>query len=491
MTAPPVGLYSVKKTNFIDIDPSKPFAWADFLSVVRAGTAARASVSAKRRIDAGHRTLLKLLDDPAVKIYGIHTGFGGLQGEAIADNDLERHQRDLVASHACGVGPEMDKFEVRAMMYLRARQLARGHSGISRRAFNAYLETLNARRPPAVPIQGSVGACGDLIPLAHAGLHVLERIPAGSLGPRDGLALINGTEASLALALLGLEESRHLWRAALQAAAMGLFAVSGKTESWSPEFIRLKKHREMEVAAEDLLHCLGSYRKNGLPQDPYSLRAAVHLLGASLKLLNTAEEMLTAEADSVTDNPVILPRGPSVFHGAHFHGIQVSLAADLSAWAVHLLGLTSERRTDFLLSGRRQLPSMLAARTKSSGLMMLQTVQGALVAENRILAHPASSDSIPLSANQEDVVPMAMGAALKLKNVVANASRVIAVEALAAGRAVVLSGRAKELAAKTNLAPFMERLRRAAGVVLEGEDRGFSMAIEMLALALRRPENIK
>ncbi|MBI4063154.1 MAG: aromatic amino acid lyase [Elusimicrobia bacterium] len=476
----------------IFIDPTVPFSLEEFSRALQTGSSIRPSAVALSKVRRGFQNLTQVLDDPSRKVYGIHTGFGGLQGDQTPSDSLEDHQRDLVASHACGVGDLLEDREVRAMMYLRARQLSRGYSGISTTAFNAYLNALNSGKLPTVPSQGSVGASGDLIPMAHIALKVLEKIPKGKLGPRDGLSLINGTEASLAVSLLNWERAGALFDSALSTAALSLFAFSGKTEAWDPVFINLKKHREMAEVSGLLMKRLGSYRSRGLPQDPYSFRAAVHVFGGVLKLLRTAQDLLFKEADSVTDNPVILfapsphrPIAPSFYHGAHFHGLQVALAADMTAWAMNLLAMGAERRTDWLLSGRR-LPMMLPAKARGSGLMMLQTVQGALVAENRLLSRPASADSIPSSANQEDFVPMAMGAALKAKKTAANAGRVVAIEALAAGRAVALGRSGAKTRLPSALAVFLRTIERAAGRALSQEDRDFSAAVERIAVILER-----
>lgn len=462
---------------------AKLFSQGQFFSAVqkRGVKATRADSS---RVQKGFQSLQKLLRQNSSCVYGIHTGFGGLQGQNIGPQDYETHQRRLVASHACGVGPALEPQEVRAMMLLRASELARGHSGVSPSAFGTYLDVLNSARLPRVPSLGSVGACGDLIPLAHVAMEVLRRVRR--LGPRDGLALINGTQACLGVSLLAWNRAMALAKSAHQICALTLFAMQGKTEAWDERLVGLKKHVDGLEAGRDLRYWLGRYSQSGLPQDPYSLRAAPQLFGASRHLLKSAGKLLADEAGSVTDNPaLIFEATPVALHGANFHGIAVGVAADQAAWALHLIALASERRMDHLLSGRRGLAAMLAAEPRSSGLMMLQVAQGALVAASRQLSQPASLDSIPASASQEDVVPMAMGAALKLNTVVQKASYVLAAEALAAARAVSQSGRRAALERETRLAPFWGRVAQAAGRALDRADEGFSSALENIAARLQ------
>ncbi|MBI4370376.1 MAG: aromatic amino acid lyase [Elusimicrobia bacterium] len=471
-------------TSFI-IDPRKKFSLQELIQASTTSGFWDLSPVSWSRIRRSHWALLSILKSGR-SVYGIHTGFGSLQTQAIDASELELHQRELVASHACGLGDPLDASQVRALMYLRLRQWGRGFSGISERAARVYLNLANSPYLPRVPSQGSVGACGDLIPMAHVALQALKRIPRGSLGPRDGLAMINGTEAALAVSLLAFGDTQALFEAVSKIAALTLFSISGKTEAWEPSFTRLKNHADMSVVSERLISLLGRYKNGGLPQDPYSLRAAPHLLGAASRALAFGLDMLSEEAESITDNPVFLDKPkPHARHGAHFHGIHVALAADLGAWALNLLGVASERRVDYLLSGKHGLPAMLAARPKSSGLMIVHVAQAALVAENRLLSNPASADSIPTSAGQEDVVPMAMGAALKLQRAAANTSRILAAEALAAGRALELSGRVQELRRKTKLAPFVDFLMKAAGSSWSLQDQGFSPALETIAASLR------
>ena len=387
----------------------------------------------------------------------------------------------------------MAEEEARGMIYLRSLQLTRGYSGVKPSTFKKYLALLSQTPLPLVPSQGSVGACGDLAPLAHAAQWVFAKIPDEEIGPRDGLALINGTEASSSVSLLAALCADRLLERGLGIAALTLFAAQGKTEGWDLRLVGLKKHPHSNDVAKTLTNLLGNYRSGGLPQDPYSFRAVPQIAGGAREIAKLALDMLQREASSVTDNPPLMgaPKNPFVLYGANFHGIYPAIACDLTAWAVTILGIASERRTDFLLSGSRELPQMLALTPGSSGLMMTQVVQASLVAENRLLSQLASTGSIPTSGSQEDVVPMSMGAALKLKRALLNYSRILAIEALAASRAIALKRRLNQLKAETKLSILHEQIRQAAGGAVESDSGSLTEAIEKIAARLRSQQSLQ
>ncbi|MFC1522649.1 aromatic amino acid lyase [Elusimicrobiota bacterium] len=446
------------------LDPNKPFNLREFWRIAVRSEKIRATKRAVSGLAKASKHLDRILRESKVLIYGIHTGFGVLQEDKRRSQGWEQSQRELVESHACGVGENLKDMEVRGAMYLRVLTLLKGRSGISLKTFNELIKHINSRKIAKVPSQGSVGACGDLIPLAHIAKTIFSGIPRGRMGPRDGLALINGTEVSNSVALLAAMQTRQILDWAQKISALSLFAVKGKSEAWDPDLIKLKKHPGAIRVSENLAHYLGSFQNTGLPQDPYSFRAWPHILGVSLELFEESFAKLKREADSLKDNPVFL-FGPktNILHGAHFHGIGVACAADVTSLALALMGLASERRVNFMLKGERGLPKMLKEGNVSSGLMMAHVTQAALASENKFLAHPASADSIPTNIGQEDVVPMAMHAALKLKKSAQNSARILAVEALACQRAIGLSGKCAQLAKHKKLLDIYKDISQTAG----------------------------
>ncbi len=462
------------------IDPRRPFSLEDFKAVVSRPQTISLSPESLRRVNKSFKLLNTVLARGNQVIYGIHTGVGVLQKTRVS-SDWDSRQRNLVASHACGVGEPLEPQEVRTIIYLRSRELSRGFSAINPATLKAYAGLLRDKKLPRVPSQGSVGACGDLIPLSHIAQHLFAQIPDGALGPRDGLALINGTQASLAVGLLSWVKASRLIDYSLKTAALSLYAVEGKTEALDEGLVGLKKHPGSQKVAAQISHSLGTYKNTGLPQDPYSLRALPQVVGAADEIHDYAGGLFAREADSITDNPVFLGKAPNILHGANFHGIHVALASDLEAWALNILGLMSERRVNVLLAGGRGLPAMLASQDGASGLMMAHVTQAACLAETKILAHPASADSIPTSANQEDVVPMAMGASLKLKKVLNNIAYVLTIEALCASRAICLLKKEAKLKKQTQLRPFLEEIKSLAGDTLISENGSYSKSIARIA----------
>jgi histidine ammonia-lyase len=400
--------------------------------------------------------------------YGVSTGFGSLAAVAIPAPRREELQRALIRSHAAGMGPAVEAEVVRAMMLLRARTLAMGRSGARPVVAEAMLSLLNARITPVVPEYGSLGASGDLAPLAHCALALIgegavdcpdgvrrsaaEALAGASiepivLGAKEGLALINGTDGMLGMLVLACEDLAHLFRVAEVTAAMSVEALLGTDRVFAADLIALRPQPGQAVSAANLRALLGeseivaSHREgDARVQDAYSLRCAPQVIGAARDTLEHAERVAGAELRSAIDNPMILPDG-RVESCGNFHGAPVGFVCDFLAIAAAEVGAIAERRTDRLLDNARShgLPAFLAEDPGvNSGMMLAHYAQAAMVAENRRLAAPASVDSLPTSAMQEDHVSMGWGAARKLRCVVANLTRILAVELTCAARALDL-----------------------------------------------------
>ena len=396
-------------------------------------------------------------------VYGINTGFGKLASVRIGIDDLERLQRNIVLSHAAGVGEPMPAKAVRLMIALKLASLAQGASGV-RPATIAMLEALLANElMPVIPSQGSVGASGDLAPLSHLAAAMLgigeifvgeDRILAEvalagaalaplKLGPKEGLALLNGTQFSTAAALAGLFEADNLFRTALVTGALSTDAARGSDGPFDRRIHLLRRHRGQIETAEALRSLMAgsSIRASHLVgdervQDPYCLRCQPQVMGAALDVLRQAAGTLGIEANGVSDNPLIFPDDNEALSGGNFHAEPVALAADMIALAVCEIGSLAERRIAMLidpaLSG---LPAFLTPKPGlNSGFMVAQVTAAALVSENKQRAYPASVDSIPTSANQEDHVAMAAHGARRLLPMVQNATAVVAIELLAAAQ---------------------------------------------------------
>ncbi len=394
-------------------------------------------------------------------LYGVNTGFGKLASTRIPAEGLAQLQLNLLRSHAAGTGPLLPRPVVRLILALKALSLARGASGVRPAVVEALLGLLAADMLPAIPARGSVGASGDLAPLAHLSLVLVGegeaflggRVVTGAevmaaaglrplvLGPKEGLALLNGTQVSTALALAALFAAEDLLATALVAGAMSVDAARGSDTPFDPRIHALRgQPGQVRVAGALRTLLAGSQiresHREGDPrvQDPYSLRCQPQVAGACLDLLGHAAQVLEREANAVTDNPLVI--GQEVLSGGNFHAEPVAFAADTMALALAELGAISERRiallTDPALSG---LPAFLVRDGGlNSGFMIAQVTAAALTAENRALAAPRSVDSIPTSANQEDHVSMATGAALRLHDMADNLAAILSIELLAAAQ---------------------------------------------------------
>lgn len=398
-------------------------------------------------------------------VYGLNTGFGKLSEIAIAHDELATLQRNLVRSHAAGVGAPLPEPEVRAMMLLRANVLASGYAGARPELVDLLLHMLNAGVTPVVPEQGSVGASGDLAPLAHLalvligegraryrgeegdGAAVLARagLTPVTLAAKEGLALINGTQAHTAVSALAVGELQRLWRAAHVVGAMTLDALLGTPDAFDERIQNARGQHGQRISAallRDLLEgsALRESHRKGDPrvQDAYALRCMPQVHGPAFDALEFALRVIGDELNAATDNPLVLESG-ELLSGGNFHGQAVAMAADLMAIICANLAVISERRTDRLVHPdfNQGLPAFLAERPGlESGLMMAQVTAAAVTSDMKRLASPASVDSIPTDGNKEDVVPMAMGAALKLRQSVHGLRHVLAVELLCAADAI-------------------------------------------------------
>jgi histidine ammonia-lyase len=441
----------------------------DQLRSIWSGASVRLSEAALAAIGASAASVGRIVAGGKT-VYGINTGFGLLAQTRIPADKLADLQRNLILSHSCGLGEALPRHVTRLMIVLKLIGLGRGHSGVRREVIDALGALLEADAMPVIPSQGSVGASGDLAPLAHlvAALMGEGRIDlAGSvrpaadalarmgreplvLGPKEGLALINGTQASTAIALDALFLGGRVFDCAVHAGALSVDALMGSCAPFDARIHELRgQPGQIAVAARirDLLdgsEINTSHHDCDRVQDPYSFRCQPQVMGASLDLLTNAARTLEIEANAVTDNPILFPgaadgnNGDEVISGGNFHAQPVAFAADVIAMALCEIGSISERRTAVLVDPHMShLPAFLTDDGGvNSGLMIPQVTAAALVSENKTLAFPASVDSIPTSAGQEDHVSMAPFAARKAAIIARNAAGVIAVELIAAAQGV-------------------------------------------------------
>jgi histidine ammonia-lyase len=424
------------------------------------------------------RDVIERLVTEGAVVYGVTTGFGDLATTSIEPASVRRLQENLLMSHAAGVGEPFPREVVRAMLLLRANTLALGHSGCRPLLVDRLLAFLEAGVHPVVPSQGSVGASGDLAPLAHLALSLIgrgevelngQRLPAlvalkeAGLEPvvleaKEGLALLNGTQMMSAVGALLLADADRLVRTASVAAAMSVEALLGTDVAFAAEYQLARPHPGQVAVAAELRHLLrdstvqaSHHDRPHKVQDPYSVRCVPQVHGAVRDALDHLRRVLDIELNSATDNPLVFPRGGSVaqdtaatggglvISGGNFHGEPIALALDFAKLALAELGSISERRVALLVDARLSggLPPFLTADAgTNSGLMILQYTAAALVSENKVLAHPASADSIPTSANQEDHVSMGSIAARHARTVLDHVERILAIELLTAAQAL-------------------------------------------------------
>ncbi|NQV85999.1 MAG: histidine ammonia-lyase [Woeseiaceae bacterium] len=418
---------------------------------------------AKRRIAEAQ----ELIDDVVAsgkQVYGVNTGFGQMAQVRISNDELAHLQANLVRSHAVGVGEDLDDNIVRLIMLMKVIALAEGFSGVRVELVEMLCEMINHNIYPRIPSRGSVGASGDLAPLAHmAGAligdgevrvdgHVLLAVDAlkaaglepAQLAPKEGLALLNGTQVSTGLALAAAFRTENLLAAVMMAGAMSSDAIRGSDTPFDKRIQNVRGHGgQIAVAGvlREFMHgsdIRASHEECERVQDPYSIRCQPQVVGACLDVLRHVSSVLETEANAVTDNPLVFTDSKSVLSGGNFHAEPIALAADYLALAIAEIGALSERRIALLIDSHMSgLPAFLVKDGGlNSGFMMAQVTAAALASENKSYAHPASVDSIPTSANQEDHVSMATFAARRLHTMIDNVANIIAIELLAAAQGI-------------------------------------------------------
>jgi len=489
---------------------ARPLRLKELRRVYEGPLAVHLDSGALRAVREAHTVTARLAaaDTPA---YGINTGFGLLAQTRIPAAQRTLLQRNIILSHASGVGPLLEDAVVRLVLVLKLQSLLQGFSGVSEELTRFLERLINTGLYPCIPAQGSVGASGDLAPLAHLSLVMLglgsvrrhgEVLPAAealaqeglaplALGPKEGLALLNGTQVSTALALAGLFELEIVFAAAVVSGALSLDALQGSDTPFDPRIHQVRGHDGQARSAQCYRTLLAgseireSHRTCERVQDPYSLRCQPQVMGACLDLMTQQAATLATEANAVTDNPLIFPEAGVALSGGNFHAEPVAFAADVLALACAEIGSITERRIALLIDPKMSgLPPFLAPDSGvNSGFMMAQVTAAALVAENRMLCHPASVDSIPTSANQEDHVSMATHGARRLGAMAANALNIVAVEFLAACQGL-------DLRAPLKTSPLLQRAHGALRlkVPFAPADRLLAPDIEAAALTVRLAE---
>ncbi len=458
--------------------------------------------SAREPIEASAAVVQRIVAEGRTA-YGINTGFGSLAKTRIPASDVAELQRRLVLSHAAGTGPLLEDRLVRGIMIAKINGLARGASGLRLEVIEALIAMVNAGIHPLIPAKGSVGASGDLAPLAHlsqgliglgevrVGGHVLpaaDALAKAGIAPvkleaKEGLALLNGTQVSAVLAAAGLEAASHVFNAALVAGALSLDAAAGSDAPFDPRIHALRgQPGQIEIAAVLLELMRGSEIRlshiegDERVQDAYSLRCQPQVMGGILDLLRYAAGTVERELNAVSDNPLVFADTGEVVSGGNFHAEPVALASDATAIALAEIGGMSERRVALLTDPRMSgLPAFLVPEPGlNSGFMMAHVTAAALASENKSLAHPATVDSLPTSANQEDHVSMATFAARRLQEMAENAGTIVAIELLAAAQGIDLRRPLKS-------SPALEKAKAAVRAIAAFWDQDRAMAPDIAA----------
>ncbi len=443
--------------------------------------------SANKKINASRKAVEDIIRRGDT-VYSINTGFGELAKVKIPTSDFEKLQRNIVLSHATGVGKFLDDEIVRLILLLKINALAQGYSGIRREVIDFLIMLYNREIYPCIPEKGSVGASGDLAPLSHMSLPILgvgqvrvkdkvwdtdkyfkkARIKPMELKPKEGLALLNGTQVSTALALVGLFEAEECFAAAVVAGALSVDAARGSSIPFHPDIQLVRRQKgQIDVAHVYLRLLRGSHIREShrnensckKVQDPYCLRCQPQVMGACLDHIRFAADIFEREANAVTDNPLIFPETALALSGGNFHAEPIAMAADSLALAVAEIGSLSERRIAMLIDSKISgLPPFLVKNAGvNSGFMIAHVTAAALASENKQKAHPACVDSIPTSANQEDHVSMATHGALRLVEMGANTAVIVGIELLAAAQGVEFH---RPLETSPTLANAMKEIRK-------------------------------
>ncbi|KAA0678438.1 histidine ammonia-lyase [Roseomonas genomospecies 6] len=483
-------------TDTLTIDPGH-LTLPDLRRILRDPPVLALAPGCRAAIDASARTVAEAAGGERA-VYGVNTGFGLLAKKRIPPDQVRELQRRLVLSHSAGTGPDLPPGVVRLILALKVNALARGHSGVRMAVIEALLALYNRGVLPVVPAKGSVGASGDLAPLAHLTGVLIgegeadvdgERLPAAealvraglsplALEAKEGLALLNGTQVSTALGLAGLFAAEDGFAAALVAGALSVDAALGSDGPFDARIHDLRGQpgqRDVAALYRSLLQGSGirdSHREgHETVQDPYSLRCQPQVMGAVLDHLRFAAGVLEREANAVSDNPLVFPDSGDILSGGNFHAEPVAMAADVLALSIAETGALSERRIALLMDTHLSgLPPFLVADGGlNSGFMIAQVTAAALASENKQMAHPASVDSLPTSANQEDHVSMATHAARRLSDMADNLAGIVAVELLAAAQGI-------DLRAPLASSPALERARALlrARVAVWTEDRAMA-----------------
>jgi histidine ammonia-lyase len=446
--------------EFLELVPGR-VSLADLRRIYLGQVELRLSATTRRTLAASQAAVQKMVDEDQI-VYGISTGFGKLANTRIPADRLADLQRNLVLSHSVGTGPLLTDGVVRLVLATKAISLSRGHSGVRVELVDALLALFNRDLLPRIPAKGSVGASGDLAPLAHlscvligigsvtvpgersaiTGAEAMRSVGLEplTLGPKEGLALLNGTQVSTSLALSGLFEAESVFAAGITAGALSLEAIRGSVKPFDAR-IQAARGQVGQIAVAGVFRTMlegseivSSHAECGRVQDPYSIRCMPQVMGACLDNLTHAARVLTIEANAASDNPLVFADTGEAISGGNFHAEPIAFAADIIALAIAEIGAISERRLALLLdSNLSALPPFLVRDGGlNSGFMIAQVTAAALASENKSYAHPASVDSLPTSANQEDHVSMATFAARRLGEMANNTAVVVGIEAMAA-----------------------------------------------------------
>ncbi|UCD92256.1 MAG: histidine ammonia-lyase [Methanobacteriota archaeon] len=434
---------------------------SDLVRIARGGERVKLAPSSQKAVRNSRAALVKIMKKGKVA-YGIKTGFGELANVRISDEDTIKLQRNLVRSHSVGVGDLLPEESVRAILALRANTLAKGCSGVREEVILTIIEMLNKGIHPAIPEKGSVGASGDLAPLAHVALAAMgegkvhhkgeeksssSALKSAKIKPityesKEALALVNGTAGMTGLGALCVHDAVQLLKDAQVAGSMSFEALKGSSKPFDARISEVRPHPGQKVISKNMLRLLEnseiipSHKDCPKVQDAYTLRCMPQVFGSIHDTLGYTQRTIEIEMNSATDNPLILPEGKESLSGGNFHGQPVAMSLDFLGLALTVLGSFSERRIARLVDGHLSgLPPFLVEDPGlNSGMMMLQCTAAALASENKVLSHPSSSDSIPTSANQEDFVSMGMSAALKAKTILKNAQYIVSIEYLCAAQ---------------------------------------------------------
>ncbi len=479
------------------IEPSD-FSIDDVQSILNSGSKIYLSENSKQLINKGRSFLEKKLLESTSPIYGINTGFGSLCDVEINKNDLEKLQENLVVSHACGTGDFVPEHISKLMLLLKIKSLSLGYSGVRLELVERLVVLFNEGIIPVIFQQGSLGASGDLAPLAHMSLPLIGKghvwmngikrtseealeilgIEPLTLKSKEGLALLNGTQFMNAYGISLCIQGQKLIQWATTIAAISLEAFDGRIEPFFPQLHTIRNHDGQQKIAANMLELLeGSEiakQTKKHVQDPYSFRCIPQVLGASLDVLSYVSSIFVKEMNAVTDNPTVFPDDEMIISGGNFHGQPLAMALDYLCLALHEIGSISERRTYQLISGRRNLPPFLVANPGlNSGLMIPQYTAASIVSQNKQYCTPASSDTIDSSNGQEDHVSMGANAATKAWKVLENLETILAIELLNASQAIAFREPAKSSAAITRL---LESYRKSVPFI--DNDRFLSPEIE-------------